>query len=203
MAFKKGDFVEIDFVGKVSSNEQVFDSTIEKKAPAVVCLESGMLFPLVDKTIEGKNVGDEFELELKADDAFGQRNPKLVQLTNINVFRNQGLNPVPGLQVNIDGMIATIRSVSGGRVTIDFNHPLAGKNLKVWVKIRKLVTDAKEKLIALLKDWNPSIEIKEKTIEIKMDRELQGPVADIKIKQLKDLIPEIKDKEIKFLAAKG
>jgi len=203
MAFKKGDFVEIDFVGKVSSNEQVFDSTIEKKAPAVVCLESGMLFPLVDKTIEGKNVGDEFELELKADDAFGQRNPKLVQLTNINVSRNQGLNPVPGLQVNIDGMIATIRSVSGGRVTIDFNHPLAGKNLKVWVKIRKLVTDAKEKLIALLKDWNPSIEIKEKTIEIKMDRELQGPVADIKIKQLKDLIPEIKDKEIKFLAAKG
>jgi len=199
---KKGDFVEVDFIGKVSSTNQVFDSTVDEKerGPVVTCIGSGMLLKAVDESMEGKAVGDEYEIELKPEDAFGLRNPKMMQLVPLNTFKQKGVYPTPGLQVNIDGVLATIRSVTSGRVTIDFNHPLAGKAIKFWVKIRKEITDVKEKLTALLKDWEPEITVKEKEIEIKVDRKLPPKAGEIKALQLKKLIPEIKDNEIKFIS---
>jgi FKBP-type peptidyl-prolyl cis-trans isomerase SlyD len=203
-ALKKGDFVEVDFTGKVVATGQVFDSTVDDKerGPVVTCIGSGMLLPAVDASLEGKSVGQEYEIELKPEDAFGQRNPKMMQLIPLMTFKEKGVYPTPGLQVNIDGVLATIRSVSSGRVTIDFNHPLAGKALKFWIKIRKEITDVKEKLSALLKDWKPEIDVKEKEIDIKISKKLPEKAGEIKANQLKKLIPEIKDKEIKFLEKK-
>lgn len=201
MVLKKGDFVELDFVGKVAATGQVFDSTLEKKEPIVVPIGAGMILKALDSALIDKEVGQEFELELKPEDAFGQRNPSLVQLTSINTFRQHNVNPVPGLQVNLDGVLATIRSVTGGRVIIDFNHPLAGKALKFWVKINKLVTGVEDKIKALC-EWKPSIKVKEKEIEISVENKLPEKVAELKAQQLKALIPEIKDKEIKFAAHK-
>jgi len=199
MTFKKGDFVELDFVGKVVATGLVFDSTVERKEPVVTCIGSGMLLKVVDESLENKKIGDEYEIELKPEDAFGQRNPKMMQLIPLQTFKQKGVYPTPGLQVNIDGILATIRSVSGGRVTIDFNHPLAGKALKFNIKILKQITDVKEKLSALLKEWEPEINVKEKEIEIFISKELPEKAGEIKSVQLKKWIPEIKDKEIKFL----
>jgi len=203
-ALKKGDFVEVDFIGKVSSTNQVFDSTVDDKerGPVITCIGSGMLLPAVDASLEGKSVGQEYEIELKPEDAFGLRNPKMMQLIPLMTFKEKGVYPTPGLQVNIDGILATIRSVSSGRVTIDFNHPLAGKALKFWIKIRKEVTDVKEKISAMLKEWEPEIDVKEKEIDIKINKKLPEKAGEIKANQLKKLIPEIKDKEIKFLEKK-
>lgn len=195
---KRGDFVEVDFIGKVSSTNLVFDSTVERKEPVVTCIGSGMLLKAVDASLEGKKIGDEYEIEVKPEDAFGQRNPAMMQLIPLKTFIAKGVSPVPGLQVNIDGVLATIRSVNGGRVTIDFNHPLAGKAIKFWIKVRKEITDVKEKLVALLSDWEPEISVGEKEIDIKIDRKLPEKAGEIKAVQLKKLVPEIKDKEIKF-----
>jgi FKBP-type peptidyl-prolyl cis-trans isomerase SlyD len=200
---KKGDFVEVDFIGKVVATGQVFDSTIDDKerGPVVDCIGSGMLLPAVEASLEGKSVGQEYEIELKPEDAFGLRNPKMMQLIPLNTFKEKGVYPTPGLQINIDGMLATIRSVSGGRVTIDFNHPLAGKALKFWIKIKKEITDVKEKISTLLnKEWKPEIEVREKEIDIKISKKLPEKAGEIKAVQLKKLIPEIKDKEIKFIS---
>ena len=201
-ALKKGDFVEVDFTGRVISTNQVFDSTVDDKerGPVVTCIGSGMLLPAVDASLEGKNVGQEYEIELKPEDAFGQRNPSMMQLVPLKTFKEKGVYPTPGLQVNIDGVLATIRSVSSGRVTIDFNHPLAGKALKFWIKIRKEIIDVKEKISAMLKDWEPEIDVKEKEIDIKISRKLPEKAGEIKSVQLKKWIPEIKDKEIKFIS---
>jgi FKBP-type peptidyl-prolyl cis-trans isomerase 2 len=161
-----------------------------------------MLLPAVDRSLEGKEVGQEYEIELKPEDAFGLRNPSMMQLIPLKTFKEKGVYPTPGLQVNIDGILATIRSVTSGRVTIDFNHPLAGKALKFWVKVRKQVTDVKEKIIAMLKEWEPEVSIGEKEIDIKINRKLPEKAGDIKATQLKKWIPEIKDKEIKFFEKK-
>lgn len=48
--------------------------------------------------------------------------------------------------MNLDGIIARISSVSGGRVITDFNHPLAGKNVVYSFKILKKIDDKKEQL---------------------------------------------------------
>lgn len=201
MALKKGDFVELDFTGKISSNDQVFDST-KDRGSVPVCIGAGMIFKKIDSALEGKNIGDEFDLELKPEEAFGARRSDLVQLTSINNFRKQNLNPMPGMQVNIDGTVATIRSVSGGRVTIDFNHPLAGKNLKFKIKIGKQITNATEKIKALLADWKGSVKEIEKGYEISLNIKLPEKIAELKVKQIKELIPEIKDKEVKFTELK-
>ena len=61
-------------------------------------------------------------------------------------------------------MFGVVKTVSGGRVLVDFNHPLAGKDLVYNVKINKIVDDIKEKLNSLLK---MHLNIKDAEIELK------------------------------------
>ena len=58
--------------------------------------------------------------------------------------------PKVGEIVEINGMLATIRNITGGRVIVDFNHPLAGKTLIYEVKIVKKIDDPLEKIKYLL-----------------------------------------------------
>ncbi|MEM2874290.1 MAG: peptidylprolyl isomerase, partial [Candidatus Nanoarchaeia archaeon] len=175
-----------------------FDSTLEKKKPVIICIGAGMLLKAIDSALIERKVGDEFELELKPEEAFGARDPKLVQLTSLNIFRQHNINPVPGLQVTIDGALATIRSVSGGRVTIDFNHPLAGKVVKFWIKIRRQITDLAEKIKTLC-GQDTDVSVTDKTIEISVPKEIPEGVKELKVNQLKTFISEIQEKEIKFI----
>ena len=46
----------------------------------------------------------------------------------MKIFIQQKINPIPGVMFNFDGRIAKVLTVSGGRVMIDFNNPIAGKN---------------------------------------------------------------------------
>ncbi len=59
--------------------------------------------------------------------------------------------PHPLLQVNIDGAVGTVRSVNSGRVVVDFNHPLSGKDVKYTVKVLKKVDDAAAQVSALIR----------------------------------------------------
>ncbi|MCQ4335422.1 MAG: peptidylprolyl isomerase, partial [Sulfolobaceae archaeon] len=52
-----------------------------------------------------------------------------------------------------DGSRGIVRSISGGRVVVDFNHPLAGKTLIYRVKVVKLLKDEESKFRALLERW--------------------------------------------------
>ena len=82
--------------------------------------------------------------------AFGKRYPKLLQLIPTKKLTDNKITPFPGLQINVDGQIATIKTVSGGRVMADFNHSLAGKDVSYDIKILREVTDDLEKAKALL-----------------------------------------------------
>ena len=75
-------------------------------------------------------------------------------------------------------MIGTIRTVNGGRTTIDFNHPLAGKNIIYNIKINRVITDNKEKVEGLT---NNLLGLRKKEFEIKLD----GNKAEIKLNKNK------------------
>lgn len=162
MPIKKKDFIELEYTGRLKENNLIFDTTDEKVAkennifskektyhPIVICVGEGHILNGIDKNIEGKEFG-KYKIDLSAEDAFGKKDPKLMQLIQTNKFLQQGIRPVPGLQINMDGIIGTVRSVSGGRTIMDFNHPLAGKDIIYEVKINKFITDAKEKITAVL-----------------------------------------------------
>jgi peptidylprolyl isomerase len=207
---KKGDFIELDFVGRVKSTNRIFDLTIKdiaekegiysnegKYEPMIACLGASHLIKCVDEQVTNKEVGIDFEFDLTAENAFGRKNPKLIQLTSLAMFKKKNIMPMPGLQLDIDGALATVRSVSGGRVIIDFNHPLAGKELHYWVKIRKIITDKKEKVEAIIKLLGVpcTVSFKEKVATIKMIESIPEQMQKIISEEIKKQVSDI---EIKF-----
>lgn len=198
-------FVEVKYTGKLKDGK-VFDTTEEKTAknnniynekgkygPVVVCLGQGHLVKGLEDELKDKKPG-KYKIELEAKNAFGERKPKLMQLIPTNKLKQNNVNPVPGLQLNIDGMLATIKTVSGGRTIVDFNHPLAGKDVVYEVEILREVNDDKEKAKAILEleaQLKPNVEIKDKDLIIKdIPKEAQEPIK----KRLKEFI----DKNIVF-----
>ena len=87
-----------------------------------------------------------------------------MQLVSTANFKKQNIIPYPGLQVNIDGILGIIRTVTPGRAIIDFNHPLSGKNLIYKIEIKRIVTDVKEQLDSLISFYSRKF-----TTEIKQD----------------------------------
>ena len=139
--------------------------------------------------IIGKELG-KHKIELSIEEGFGRKNPKLINLIPTHNFTKNKVQPQPGLPVNIDGMVGVIRSVSGGRTTVDFNHPLAGKELVYEVNLHRIVSDPKEKVMGAFKtltgkDGQVAMESGTATITVK--EEVPPQVADQLAKEIVDL----------------
>ena len=200
---KKHDFVEIEYTGRLKEGNEIFDTTHENIAkengmfdknhdysPIIVCIgENNILKSLEDRMI-GKETQKDYKFEIKSNEAFGPKDSKLIQLIPVNKFRQQNIKPIPGLKLNIDGVFGIVRTVSGGRSLVDFNHPLAGKDVIYDIKIKKVLEDGKEKLSALLKN----------TMNIK-DAQVDFNESSATITVQKD-IPKKAQEEFKKIAAR-
>jgi FKBP-type peptidyl-prolyl cis-trans isomerase SlyD len=207
---KKKDFVEIEYTGSTKDGE-VFDTTREKEAkeqgiheekmeygPVVVCVGENQILPGLDKSLEGKESGKEYTVELKAEEAFGKKDAKLIQLVQTSKFLKQNIQPVPGLQVNIDGTMATIKTVSGGRTLLDFNHPLAGKDITYKLKINNIVEDKAKQIRSYLKlslgMEDADVELKDGKAAINIKKDIPKEIKE----KLKEKIKELIDVKIEF-----
>lgn len=207
MAFKKKDFIELEFTAKVKGGE-VFDSNIAQDLkdvnikgnpkPFVFPLGEGMFLKGVDDFLIGKDVG-EYNIELKPEDAFGKRNPSLLQLVPKKIFLMNKINPIVGNSFNIDNRIAKILSVSGGRILVDFNNPIAGKFVKYKLIVKRKVEDLNEKINAInefLLGQKIDFEIKDKNLILKLENKMK-PFAELfkdKYLNLLDLNLKIEEK---------
>lgn len=176
MAVKKNEFVELQFSGY--ANGELFDSTkteeikklnprMKDSKPMVIAVGQGMILPAFDKDIEGKDLGKEYELSIKAKDAFGERRRELIKMVALSAFEGQRVMPQPGMTLMLDQNLVKVLSVSGGRVTLDFNNPLAGKDIKYSYKITRIVTDETEKansLFEVMFRFVPKFEVKDKIV---------------------------------------
>ena len=198
MALKEGDFVEIEYIGKIQGSDVIFDTTSQekdKKGTIIVCLGHKSILKSLEDKLVGKEVGKDYKIDLNYDEAFGKKDPSLIKIIPTKVFIEKKVNPMPGLQVNIDGTIATIRSVSGGRCVVDFNHPLAGRNLTYDVKIIKYINDLKEKVSGIIKLDFPFIgDFKLENDNLTLYSEmLDNKIKDIVKERILELLPEIKN----------
>lgn len=107
---------------------------IEKTEAPIEYLHGGYqgIFPLVEKELAGKSVGDSCRVRLEPDDAFGEYDAELVHLEPPNKFPG----PVSvGTQFEGRGvesgttLVYTVTDVAEDKVVVDGNHPLAGKTL--------------------------------------------------------------------------
>ena len=118
-------------------NGQVIDSS-EGREPLVYLQGAGNIIPGLEKEMEGKNKGDQFTVEVPPEQAYGQRDQKMVQAVPRANF--QGVNNIqPGMQFEANTpngkRLVTVVGVDMNNVQIDANHPLAGVVLKFAISI--------------------------------------------------------------------
>jgi FKBP-type peptidyl-prolyl cis-trans isomerase 2 len=167
MSFNDGDFVKVEYTARrISDNSLVF-TTVEKIArdenaynsetkygPQLIVLGKQSAIWGVENTLRGMSVGESKKATLTPADAFGERNEQLVNVMRMSEFREKDINPYPGMQVDIDGRIATVKSVNSGRVVVDLNHPLAGETLLYDIKVIEKLESDSDKVKALAEHYS-------------------------------------------------
>lgn len=134
---KNGDTVTVEYTGKLD-NGDVFDSS-EGRDPLRFELGAGNVMPAFEAAVIGLAVGDATDIRIEAKDAYGDARDDLL----VPVAREQlpdGLEPEVGhrLQVQVapdQQRVATITEVGSENVTLDLNHPLAGKDLSFHIEL--------------------------------------------------------------------
>jgi len=100
--------------------------------------DNSLLFNQVTKELEGKCVGDEVEILLKATDAFGKKADELIFTDDIdNVPPEYRFIGASVTMQNDKGSTKDfiVSSIENGKLTIDGNHPLAGKDIIFYVEV--------------------------------------------------------------------
>jgi peptidylprolyl isomerase len=139
MAIQKGDIIKVEYEGRLEDGT-IFDSTeLNDGLPLKFEVGKGQLIRGFDNAVIGKEVGEEFEINIQPHDAYGEFDPALSQTISRKQFP-EDINPEPGMMLRIDGpnntySVAWIKEVDEEHVTIDMNHPLAGKVLNFKIKI--------------------------------------------------------------------
>ncbi|MEJ2184921.1 MAG: peptidylprolyl isomerase [Gemmatimonadota bacterium] len=134
---KSGDQVAVHYTGKLDSGE-VFDSS-DGRDPIRFELGSGQVIPGFEQAVEGMAVGDKREIRIEPEDAYGQPSDELL----VEVARTQlpgDIEPAVGmpLQVQTGGgeqRVVRVTEVGDDTVTIDMNHPLAGRALNFELEL--------------------------------------------------------------------
>lgn len=189
MAFKDGDFLEIEYSAWNASDSRLIATTnseAAKKAdlfsekgrygPVLVILGSNGVIKGLDRELRGMELNDAKKFTFKPEDAFGARMENLVRVMPMSNFRAREIDPQPGMQVNIDDMTAVVKSVNSGRVVVDANHPYAGRDVTYEVKIVKVLNTEKERLEALGDNYNvkpSSADINNREAEILFDSKIK------------------------------
>ena len=134
---KAGDTVAIHYTGTLTDGSQ-FDSS-EGRDPLRFTLGSGQIIAGLDAAITGMSQGEKKSVTIAAAEAYGDHRPEAVQaVPRAQIPAEIPLEVGGGLQVQTpDGQTipVTVTSVTDEEVTLDANHPLAGKDLTFAVEL--------------------------------------------------------------------
>jgi len=170
MALKEGEIIKVEY--DLSDAEgQLLSTTNAEKAkkegvfndqrkyePILTIIGEKQFFAKIDEEIKKSEKGSKISVELEAKDAFGERNADFIRMIPAREFTKQKLTPFPGMPVEVNDMQGRVQTVSGGRVRVDFNHPLAGKKIKYDLKIVEVVTGTENRISAMLEKFFPFIQ---------------------------------------------
>ena len=137
MVIKQGDTIKVDYTGTLEDG-QVFDSS-EGKQPLEFEVGAGKIIPGFDKAVIGMEKGEEKEITIAPEEAYGQpRDDLKKEIPRTAIPQDQEPKVGMGLMMSTpqgQQIPARIVNVTDDNITIDINHPLAGKTLKFKIKI--------------------------------------------------------------------
>ncbi len=185
---EKDDIIYIEYEVWIKDDDKLYDTTKEELArehgiyeasraygPQAVILGRGNVFPALEDALMKAEVGKEYELEIPPENAFGKRDPSLVQLIPLTKIMRLNITPDIGKEVEIDGKKGVITFVSASRVRVDFNHPLAGKTLLYKYKITKKAEEPEDKVKGIIDAYYG----KSEEFEIKLGDVIELKLPDI------------------------
>lgn len=136
MAIKEGSKVTLHYTGKLDDGN-VFDSS-EGREPLTFTVGQHQVICGFEDGVKDLNVGDEKKIDISPEHGYGPKHEQMVQKVPKELFKD--FSPEKGQQIGLmskqgQQIMATVVDVDDKMVTLDLNHPLAGKNLHFQVKI--------------------------------------------------------------------
>jgi peptidylprolyl isomerase len=188
LAIQKGSFVLLDYTGRVKETGDVFDTTSEEEAkkrglrrpgglfePQLVVVGEGWVVKGLDEALPEMEIGKPATVEVPPEKGLGQRDPSKMRLIPLRRFTARDVNPQPGMEVDVDGRPAVVRTVGAGRVQVDFNPPLAGRTLVYEATVKAILEKPEDRIKALIHRRIPSAPLE------KFDTHLEGGALRITI----------------------
>lgn len=134
---KTGDTVRVHYTGSLTDGK-VFDSSRERE-PLSFQIGAEQVIPGFNDAVEGMDVGDKVEVTIESKDAYGDYREDFVINVNPSDIPDE-IDPEVGMDLQLhqqDGgaIPVKITAVSDEAVTLDANHPLAGKDLKFEIEL--------------------------------------------------------------------
>lgn len=138
---KPGDTVRVHYTGKLKDG-QVFDSS-RQRDPLELTLGAGQVISGFEQAIEGMTPGQSKSVDVPAAEAYGERQKeKIVNFDRKSLDADANLQVGQRVQLQThDGqaLVAIIADVSDSTVTVDANHPLAGRDLVFDLELMEIV----------------------------------------------------------------
>ena len=136
---KQANVVKFSYI-LTGAEGDILDQTDESNALEVI-QGLGMLIPAVDDSLANKNAGDNYQLSLSPQDAYGEYDDeKVLNVPLEDIERHVDLEVGQYVELESDKglMIFRIKRVGKSNVTLDGNHPLAGESLKFDITIHEV-----------------------------------------------------------------
>ncbi|MFC7238628.1 peptidylprolyl isomerase [Saliphagus sp. GCM10025317] len=158
--FQPGDFVKIAYTARTVEGDQLVDTTDAEVAeeegvdaqdrefaPRTIVLGEGHIFDAVEDAIIGSEAGEEGEVTIPAEEAFGEYDNDALETISADKIDED--DRYPGAHVHVDGRHGYISTIVGGRARVDFNHPLAGEDVEYEYEVVEEVDDREEQAAGL------------------------------------------------------
>ncbi len=131
MAINENQVVSIQYELRDADNAEILDSNIDA-APLSFIVGKGQIIPGLEDAIKELSLNDQKEVKVSAKDAYGEYDEKAIQTLPKEQFA--GLELKEGMTLYGQGedggtVQVTVKSFDDENVNVDFNHPLAGKDL--------------------------------------------------------------------------
>ena len=132
-----GDIVSVHYEGKLEDGS-VFNSSADGE-PLRFQIGNGQLLPGFEDQVTGLKVGDEKEFTLTPEEAYGEHQPAaVIELPRERIPADIELKPGVQLTITVDTgekLNLIVTAVRSDSVTLDGNHPLAGRSLTFQIKL--------------------------------------------------------------------
>lgn len=138
---KQGDTVKVHYTGRLNDGE-VFDSSLERE-PLEFTVGSGEVIAGFEQAVQGMSPGDTKTVTMSPAEAYGDYDDGMVhKISRSNIPEDVELEPGMMVQASREDnevIVLTVREIDEESVTLDANHPLAGKDLTFDIELVAIV----------------------------------------------------------------